>query len=189
LPQGAAALIRKGQRAWKAIKGTAEEQRFWWFDVGLALAEGKALTKAERGGLLFSEWCLEQFPGICMENEVPHAIWMATEFSVSSTEIPPTLSYPQAIRRWFNEQQAKAAPWDTSEPAPEVVEVPAAKKFKTQRDAEKFIKVDQRAESGVRAPGFVGKMSEGIHGCAYLEVPPWPPSLPRKRAGGAPELP
>ncbi|MDP3615560.1 MAG: hypothetical protein Q8R98_27280, partial [Rubrivivax sp.] len=58
------------------------------------------------------------------------------------------LTHPTNIRRAFEEQTPQAAPWDTSEPAPEVVKVPESKKFKTQRDAEKFIKVDQRAESG-----------------------------------------
>lgn len=146
----AAALIRKGQRAWKAIKGTAEEQRIWWFDVGTALAEGKKLTKAERGGIKFSAWCLEQFPDIDTDNDVPAAIWYAEEFpQVEEKSIPKGMSLPRSIREWFDARQpAAAAPWDGDEPAPEVVEVPAAKKFKTQRDAEKFIKVDQRAESG-----------------------------------------
>lgn len=43
------------------------------------------MTKDERGGLLFSKWAEQEFPGIDMENDVAHAIWFATEFSVSDT--------------------------------------------------------------------------------------------------------
>ena len=156
----AAALIRKGQRAWKAIKGTAEEQRFWWFDVGTALAEGKAMSKDERGGLKFSAWVAEAFPGLDDPHDIADAIWFAAN-SVTVTESPAGLSHPSRIRRWFNERAA-AAPWDFHEPAPEIVKVPETKKFKTQRDAEKFIKVDQRAETRGEGSDTADRMRKAV---------------------------
>lgn len=51
------------------------------------------------------------------------------------------MSSPRHIREWFNEQKAIAG---LPSGAPEVATV-SAPRFKTQRDAEKFIKVDQRS--------------------------------------------
>jgi len=102
----AAAYIRKGQRAWGEIKATAAEQRALWLDVGTALAYGK--DKANRqAGQKFSEWVQECFPGICIKNEVPAAIWLVSDFPTRK-EIPAGLSYPCSIRKWFNEQQQQA---------------------------------------------------------------------------------
>ena len=36
----------------------------------------------------------------------PAAIWYANEFPVTQENVPPALTYPPAILRWFNEQQA-----------------------------------------------------------------------------------
>ena len=64
--------------------------------------------------------------------------------------MPAELTHPQNIRQWHREQQAtltlsSALPEDT----PEIVTPAPTPKFATKRDAEKFIKVDQRAESAV----------------------------------------
>ena len=134
------AVIRNGQRAWTAIKGTAAEQRFWWLDVGTALIEGKDKDN-RKVGQKFSEWVQEMFVGL-IQQEASDAIWFA-ENSMSLMEFAPTVSHPSWIRRLHNEQQATAAlPAD----APEINTV-TAPKFKEKRDAVKFIKVDQRAES------------------------------------------
>ncbi len=84
----------------------------WNFSAhGVALMYGKSLTKEERGGLKFSEWCLEMFPGICTKNEVQDAIWFAEVFGQTDQKmLPPGLSSPRWIRRWFNEQQAAQPP-------------------------------------------------------------------------------
>ena len=55
----------------------------------------------------FSDWAKAAFPGLDTKDEVPAAIWYATEFpSESEKDIPPHLSYPKSIKAWFNEQQA-----------------------------------------------------------------------------------
>ena len=134
------AIIRKGQRAWTAIKSTAEEQRFWWLDVGAALREGK--DKANRKpGQKFSDWVQEEFPGL-NQDTAADAIWFASN-SVATTEITADLSHPKNIRVWFNEQQAtQALPALLQEIAPTSTPV------LTQRDAERVAKTIHRAASG-----------------------------------------
>ena len=82
------------------------------------------------------------FPGLTDSHDIADAMWLATNF-VTVTENADGLTHPSRIRRAFNEQQAAAAlPAD----APQINTV-TAPKFKEKRDAVKFIKVDQRAES------------------------------------------
>ena len=70
------------------IKTTAAEQRQLWREVGEALAYGK--NKLNRpAGQKFSDWAVEQFPGICIKNDVPDAIWFATEFPETQENLPP----------------------------------------------------------------------------------------------------
>jgi hypothetical protein len=136
-----AGVIAKGQRAWTKIKATAEEQRVLWLEVGTALMAGK-IKENRAKGQLFSEWVQERFPGLHMAHAAD-VLWFA-ENSNSVLEIPEHLSHPQIIRQWSREQQVTAGlPSD----APEVTIV-STPKFATHRDAVKFIKVDQRAESG-----------------------------------------
>ena len=80
------------------------------FDAGegagywrVALMTGKVLTKAERGGRKFSEWCLEMFPGL-RQNDAASAIWFA-ENSTRLVEIPADISHPprSASAIWFAE--------------------------------------------------------------------------------------
>lgn len=68
------------------------------------------MTKAQRGGLKFSEWAEREFPGISVKNEVHAAVWYATEFpSVKEKDIPAGKHSAQHIRDWFNGLQPKAA--------------------------------------------------------------------------------
>lgn len=114
----AAARIARGQRAWGRIKATAEEQRQLWFDVGLALLDLK--DKANRPGKKFSEAVQGLFPGLDASNDVPAAIWFASEFRGAHEKLPVGMSHPKEIRRWWNEQQAtQALPEDLKDaPAP-----------------------------------------------------------------------
>ena len=153
--QRAAAFIRRGQRAWTEIKKTAEEQRTLWLEVGVALMYGK--LKENRDGLKFSEWCNQKFPGIDTKNDVPAALWFASDFP-SGKEIPAGMSSPQHIRQWFNEQQdIEASPID----GPEIAVAPAPK-FAALRDATKFIKLDQRAESGDEGADTADRMRRAV---------------------------
>lgn len=63
----AQAFIRKGQRAWTAIKATAEEQRTLWLEVGVALMFGK-VKENRKPGQKFSDWVTEEFPGLKMRD-------------------------------------------------------------------------------------------------------------------------
>ena len=136
-----AGVVAKGQRAWTKIKATAEEQRVLWLEVGTALMAGK-IKENRAKGQLFSEWVQEKFPGLGKDN-TSSAIWFASEFSGLPKNIPADKYSPDEIRRWFNEQQAPA---NLPSDAPEVT-IESAPKFATHRDAVKFIKVDQRAET------------------------------------------
>ena len=138
-----AGVIAKGQRAWTKIKATAEEQRILWLEVGMALMAGK-IKENRAKGQLFSEWVQEKFPGLGLSTEVSAAIWFASEFRNDCEKLPKAMAHPVAIRQWFNEQQSTA---DLPSDAPEVTIV-SNPKFATKRDAVKFIKVDQRADSG-----------------------------------------
>ena len=102
----ASSSIRKGQRAWTAIKDTAEEQRTLWLEVGVALMYGKMAEN--RPGQKFSEWVQEMFPGLVDRHDIADALWFAEE-SATVTQIPEGLTHPSRIRRWFNEQQATKA--------------------------------------------------------------------------------
>ena len=151
----ASALIRKGQRAWSAIKGTAAEQRFWWLDVGTALIEGKDRAN-RKGGQKFSEWVQEMFPGL-HERDAQSAMEYANKTDILS-EIPAGLSHPRAIMDWHREQQATAA-LPTDAPA---INTKTTQEFDSQRDAEKFIKVDQRAETGGEGSETADRMRRAI---------------------------
>lgn len=65
------------------------------------------------------------------------------ENSVRLTEIPPDMSHPQWIRRWFSEQDA------TQGLPPELQEVTPEPSLRLpQRDAERVAKTILRAQSG-----------------------------------------
>lgn len=97
--------------------------------------------KANRGGLKFSEWVQEMFPGLGAR-DASDAIWWASNSDVT-TEIPAGLSHPQNIRQWFNATQtAQAVPEDLQDVAP------AATLQLPQRDAERVAKTILRAQSG-----------------------------------------
>ena len=103
------------RQAWNRINGDPVKRRADWRVVGRHLAEGKAMTKAQRGGLKFSEWAEREFPGICVKNEVHAAAWFATEFpGVQEKDIPAGKHNPAEIRRWFNSLQPKVAPMPKS---------------------------------------------------------------------------
>jgi hypothetical protein len=81
----AQAFIRKGQRAWTAIKATAEEQRTLWLEVGVALMYGKLkenrpVVARDQRGLpryqKFSDWVADVFPEL-KPRYVSAALWVA----------------------------------------------------------------------------------------------------------------
>lgn len=135
----AGASIRTGQQAWSQIRATVDEQRTLWLEVGVALMYGKQKNN-RAAGQKFSDWVQEMFPGLDMR-DASDAQWFAENSDTVTDSC--TLSHPRRIREAHNEQQSTAAlPAD----APEVSTV-SAPKFASKRDAESFIKLDQRAES------------------------------------------
>lgn len=108
-----------------------------------------------KAGQKFSEWVQETFPGLG-GNDTADAIWFA-EKSGTLPEIPPGLTSPILIRRWFNTQQAaQALPEDL------LAIAPAAALSLPQRDAEKVAKVIQRAASGDEGSATAKRHVEGM---------------------------
>lgn len=171
----AEALIRKGQRAWTAIKGTAAEQRFWWLDVGHALIEGK--NKANRKeGQKFSEWVQEMFPGL--HERAASAAMKWAEESETISEIPDDLTHPVAILAWHREQQATQA---LPEPLQQIA--PTSTPKLTQRDAERVAKTIQRASSNDEGAETAQRHVAGLAKKHGLTVP----ELTEAAKAGAPD--
>ena len=148
------AFIRKGQRAWSAIKATAEEQRTLWPEIGVALMYGKQKeNRAE--GQKFSEWVQEMFPGL-RQNDASAAIWFA-ENSTVAVEIPAGLTHPENIRQWCRDQAtAQALPEDLKAIAPQQVPKLEA------RDASRVVKTLHRAESKDEGADIAAKHLEAL---------------------------
>lgn len=122
----------------------AAEQRFWWLDVGAALAVGKD-KENRRPGQKFSEWVQEMFPGLGQQ-DASDAIWLHQE-SMSLMEIPAGMSHPSWIRRWHNEAQLAQANTDPvlahAEP-PVVTPKPVLSEVPSRR----VLKLHQRVQAG-----------------------------------------
>ena len=119
-------------------KKTAEEQRTLWLEVGVALMYGKA-KENRKAGQKFSEWVQAMFPGLHAQDG-SDAMWFAEN---SNTVLDScTLTHPRRIREEHRDHQAtQALPEDLQSVAP--IATPSL----TQRDAEKVVKVIQRAAS------------------------------------------
>ena len=127
-----------GKGAWIVLSCP---QTFLVKNFGVALMYGKIKENREKGQK-FSDWVQEMFPGLCIKNDVPAAIWFASDFP-HSEEIPAGMSNPRCIRAWFNEQQTtQALPSDLQEITPE------SALLLPQRDAERVAKVVHRSTSG-----------------------------------------
>ena len=146
----ASSCIRKGQRAWTAIKATAAEQRTLWLEVGVALMYGKLAEN--RPGQKFSEWVQGAFPGLD-ERDASDAVWCA-ENSVTVTDSGCGLTHPSRIRRWFNEQQAtKALPPELLTAPPPVPTASLPKE-----SAVKVNKLAHRAATGDEGSAIADRM-------------------------------
>ena len=156
--------MARGVRAWPRIKSTAAEQRQLWREVGTALALGK--NKVEREpGQTFAAWCQDQFPGTDQKNDVPAAIWLATEFpSSKENEVPTALSSPQHVRQWFNAQTPAPAPAPDVDLScmkvnPELAHIAAEEQESTAASRERWkligeaLKVGREAHAGNQAFG------------------------------------
>lgn len=134
----AAAVIRKGQRAWTEIKATAEEQRTLWLEVGVALMYGKIPENRPVVGhqpgrpdrptyQKFSAWVVEMFPGLIHRPTIVDAMWFGA-FCTTVVQIPPGLTHPTSIRKWADnptatvdldaEEEASIPPELKATPAP-----------------------------------------------------------------------
>lgn len=98
----AAAFIRKGQRAWTAIKTSAQEQRALWLEIGVALNYGKEMHPSNQA---FSKWCNETGFGDISASVRSNALWFAkNEASCTGCK---RVGHPTHIRQWFNDQQPR----------------------------------------------------------------------------------
>ncbi len=139
-----AGVVAKGQRAWTKIKATAEETRILWLEIGNALAVGRHQNPSNK---LYGAWVKAYGFNDLGETTRKNALWLSSNWDLLGRdgliEIPKEFTHPTNIRAWAREQEYEAA---LPEDAPEVTIV-ATPKFATHRDAVKFIKVDQRAET------------------------------------------
>ena len=138
--------------------------------MGAALAAGKIKENRPIDGYdgrgrpvyqTFSAWVKESFPGICTKNEVDAAIWFFQEFPRNEEkfgELPAGLTYPRNIREWFNEQPKadEAPPFDLE--TPPVPQPPVL----APRDAEKVIKIIERADYGGEGSDIAAQHLKGI---------------------------
>jgi len=135
------AVVARGQRAWGRIKATAAEQRELWREVGEALLMGRRMHKADQK---FSQWCKDHGFGDIASKNRTDAMWLADNWTVVTTDLPPDLTHPQNIRQWHREQKT------TSILPVELAEV-EAEKVETieldQRAAERVAKVINRAKA------------------------------------------
>ena len=156
--------MARGVRAWSRIKSTAAEQRQLWREVGAALALGK--NKVEREpGQTFAAWCQDQFPGIDQKNDVPAAIWLATEFPHSEeNRLPAGITLPRLVRDWLNAQTPAPAPAPDVDLScmkvnPELANIAAEEQESTAASRERWkligeaLKVGREAHAGNQAFG------------------------------------
>ncbi len=199
-----AGVIAKGQRAWTKIKATAEETRILWLEIGNALAVGRHQNPSNK---LYGAWVKAYGFNDLGETTRKNALWLSSNWGLLGRdgliEIPKEFTHPTNIRAWAREQEYEAA---LPEDAPEVTIV-ATPKFATHRDAVKFIKVDQRAETDDEGsaiakrhraaiakskdtfrPSFATKMSDGNSNIPTRESPRVPPRFPVVDQGGNPQV-
>ena len=90
------------QRAWTAIKATADEQRTLWLEVGVALMYGKDAANRPQVGKdssgrpkyqKFSEWVADNFPGLAPRS-ADAAMWFCAN-SATMAEIPQVSRTPR----------------------------------------------------------------------------------------------
>lgn len=133
------AKVIRGQRAWRRIKATAQEQRELWRDIGEALLVGRRLHKSDK---MFGYWIKEKgFDDIPTRTRTD-TMWLAGAYSEVTSGLELGVSHPNNIREWYREnvkaQQLPPELQDLTIESRPAIEL-------DQRSAERIAKVIHRA--------------------------------------------